>query len=65
MSRAWQVERQLDREEDQLVADFNAGRISREDYNEGMRDLQRDARDAYAQDREDALRDVDAEWGRF
>lgn len=65
MSRAHQIERQLDREEDRLCADLNAGRISRADYNEEMRQLQRDARDAYEEDREDALRNVDAEWGRY
>jgi hypothetical protein len=65
MSRAWQVERQLEREEDRIVEDYNAGRITREEYNAEMRQLQRDARDAYEQDREDAIRDVDAEWGRW
>jgi hypothetical protein len=65
MSRAWQIERQLDREEDRLLADYNAGSISREDYNAEMRQLQHDAREAYEMDREEALRDVDADWGRF
>lgn len=65
MSRAWQVERQLDREEDRIVRDFNNGVISREEYNAEMRQLQRDAREAYEMDREDAQRAVDEEWGRW
>ncbi len=60
-----QVERAAEREEDALTADFNEGRITRDEYNKQMREIQRDVQAAYEQDREDALRDVDAEWGRW
>ena len=65
MSRAWQAERAMEREENALADDYNSGRISLEEYNQGMRELQRDVRAAYEEDREDALRDLDAEWGRW
>lgn len=65
MSRAWQVERQLDREENRIVEAFNRGDMSRDEYNTEMRQLQRDAREAYESDREDAMRAVDEEWGRW
>lgn len=65
MSRVDQLERAAEREEDALADDFNNGLITREEYNSRMRDIQRDMREAYEQDREDALRDVDAEWGMF
>lgn len=63
MSRAYNTERAMEREEDRLTRDFNDGLITREDYNAAMRDLQADMRAAYEMDREDALRDIDAEWG--
>lgn len=65
MTRAEQMERAMDREEESLANDLANGLISREEYNRQMRELQRDARDAYEMDREDALREVDAEWGRW
>ena len=43
-----------EREEDSLVRDFNEGRISREEYNKAMRDLQREVRDAAHQEAQDA-----------
>jgi len=60
-----QVERAAEREEDALTADFNNGLITRDEYNKQMREIQRDVPAAYEQDREDALRDVDTEWGRW
>ena len=63
MSRAWQAERAADREEDALARDLAEGRISQATYNAEMRNIQREFRDAYEQDREDALRSVDDEWG--
>lgn len=63
MSRVDQSERAAELEEDALADDYNNGLITREEYNSRMRDIQRDVREAYEQDREDALRDVDAEWG--
>lgn len=65
MSRAWNAERMADREEEALARDLNEGRITRDQYNAAMKELQRDVRDAYEMDREDALRDVDAEWGKW
>ena len=63
MSRAYQVERQLDREEDRLSRDYNSGLISREDYNQGLRELQQEARDAYQQDLDEAAERVRDDWG--
>lgn len=63
MSRARQVERQLDREERRLWDDYNAGLISQADYNAEMRELQRDAREAYEQDMWEAQERVKDEWG--
>ena len=65
MTRAWNAETAADREAEQLLRDFNEGLITREDYNAAMRELQRVVRDAYEMDREDALREVDNEWGRW
>lgn len=63
MSQADQVERMADREADDLAERFNSGEITREQYDAGMRDIQREVRAAYEEDREAALRDVDADWG--
>lgn len=63
MSRAHQVERQLDREENRLVDALNRGDISRADFNAEMKQLQRDAREAYQADRQEALERVRDEWG--
>lgn len=63
MSRADQTNRQLDSEEDRLSQAYTDGSISREDYNAEMRQLQRDAREAYAQDVEDAQQRVRDDWG--
>jgi hypothetical protein len=63
MGRAWQIERQLDREEARLEKQLNDGSMSRAEYNDEMRQLQRDAREAYEQDLEDAQRAVRDEWG--
>lgn len=63
MSRVEQVERQLDCEADALGESLASGEISNSEFNDRMRDLQRDARDAYEQDREDALEAVRDEWG--
>lgn len=65
MSRAWQAERAAEREEDALARDYNEGRITQKEYNDAMREIQRDMQAAYEQDREDALRDVDGDWGRW
>jgi hypothetical protein len=65
MSRVDQVERMADREAEHLAEQLESGAITREQYNDGMREIQRDVRAAYEEDREDALRDVDADWGRL
>lgn len=65
MSRADQAERAADREAEYYAERFASGEITREEYNRQMQELQRDVRDAYEQDREDALREVDAEWGNW
>jgi hypothetical protein len=53
-----------DREEEALGRDLSEGRITSAQYNAEIRNLQREIRYAYEQDREDALRNVDDEWGR-
>lgn len=63
MSRAHQVERQLQREEDRIVEAFNRGELSRQEYNDEMRQLQREAREAYEQDLYDAQQAVRNDWG--
>ena len=63
MSRAFQIDRHIDREEERLSRDYANGAISREDYNAEMRELQREARDAYQADLEDATARVRDEWG--
>lgn len=40
------IERQIEREEEWLLKQFNEGIITREEFNTAMRDLQRDYRDA-------------------
>ena len=56
-------ERALEREEQALADDYSAGRISLSEYNEGMRELQRDVRAAYEEDQQDALDRVRNDWG--
>jgi len=62
--RRSQIERMLDREETALVEDLNAGRISNAEFNEAMRDLQREAREAYQEDLHEAQERVRDEWGQ-
>lgn len=63
MSRAWQAERMLAREEEALSRDYESGALTREEYNAAMRDLQREARAMYEEDVQDAYDRVRDEWG--
>jgi hypothetical protein len=45
---------QYDREEDQICADYNEGKITLKEYNDAMKELQRDYRDAMMQSAQDA-----------
>lgn len=63
MSRAEQFARYADREEAQLWKDYNAGLISRDDYNRAMQELQREGRAAMEEDAYEAQRAVEDEWG--
>lgn len=63
MSRAHQIERMLDREEEGLSKAYDEGLISRAEYNEAMRELQREARYAFQEDMDDARDRVRDEWG--
>ena len=65
MSRAWQAERLADREEEALSRDLSEGKITVAQYNAEIRNLQREIQRAYEDDREDALRAVDDDWGRY
>lgn len=63
MSRAWQAERQAERE--QKVADelYANGTLTREEHNEASREIERELRNAYQEDLEDAQQAVRDEWG--
>ena len=63
MNRSEQMTRAADREEEHYAQLLAEGSITREQYSAYMREIAQDARAAYEQDREDALRDVDADWG--
>jgi hypothetical protein len=63
MSKAWQMDRALEREEESLARDLSEGRITNAEYNSQMRELQRDARTAYEEDLWDAQQRVREEWG--
>lgn len=65
MSRADAFERYADREEERLLRDFNEGLITREEYNAAMRELQREARDAYQADIDEAHERVRDDWGQW
>lgn len=65
MSRAWQAERAAEREQHAIDEAYARGEITREEHNRQSREIERDVRDAYEADREDALRAVDDEWGRW
>lgn len=63
MSRAHQIARHVEREEDRLQKDYAAGLISRHDYNQGLRDIAQEEREAYQADQDDAAEQVRNEWG--
>lgn len=63
MSRAHQIDSHIDREEARLCEQLNRGEISPADYNDEMRALQRETRDAYQADLDDAVERVRDEWG--
>lgn len=65
MNRSEQMTRAADREEEYYAQQLAEGSITREQYNAYMREIAQDVRAAYEQDREDALRDVDADWGNW
>ena len=62
---AWAAERAMEREQDALDRDYAEGRITRAEHNAASRELERDLRAAYEEDCENALREVDEEWGRW
>jgi len=63
LSRAGEVERQAEREQDILDEQLESGEISKAQYNREMQDLQRDVRGAFEQDQLDALEQVRNDWG--
>ena len=63
MSRAEQFARYADREEARLSEDYNAGLITREEYNSAMLELAREGRAAHEEDVYEARRAVDEDWG--
>lgn len=56
------IERQADREEASAEKLYNDGTITLEQYRKEIREINRDAREAYAEAREEALEDVRREW---
>ena len=46
MTMSWQVERQLEREEANLEQELEEGTITQKEYNDAMRELQRNYRAA-------------------
>lgn len=64
-NRAWQIDRLVDREEEYWGKQLAEGLITLEEYNTEMRNLQREVREAYEADLEDARREVDADWGNW
>ncbi len=56
-------ERAIEREEQFLEDQLVDGSITQDEYNKEMRELQRDIQGEYERDRENALRQVDDEWG--
>ena len=63
MSRAHRIESYIDREEARLSKEYAEGLISRAEYNDEMRALQREVKDAYQEDLDDAYKRVRDEWG--
>lgn len=53
---------QFEREEDQLVQDLNAGRITRDEFNRQMRELTRDYQAAANESAERAYDEEMARW---
>lgn len=63
MSRVWQAERAAEREQEALDAEFAAGEITRDEHNRRTREIEREMRDAYQADLDDAADRVRDEWG--
>ncbi len=63
MSRAYQAERAMEREQNALDQDFADDRITLEEYRRATRELERDLRACYEEDQEEALRAVREDWG--
>lgn len=56
------IQSQFEREEDRLAADFEAGRITNEQYSRELRELRRDFRDAMREREERAFYDQETGW---
>lgn len=63
MSRAYQAQRAMEREQLVLDRDYADGTLSAEDYRRACRELERELQAAYAEDQEEAQRAVRDEWG--
>lgn len=63
MSRAYQIDRHIDREEARLSELLNRGEITPGEFNAEMRLLQQEAREAFQEDMDDAQQQVRDEWG--
>ena len=59
----YNFERYLERAEESLCKRLDTGEISHAEFELEMKALRDEERDAYMQDREDAMARVDDEWG--
>lgn len=57
------IENHLDHELGRLDQQFEEGLISRDEYNDAVRDLEREAKDEYQSYREERIREIDEEMG--
>lgn len=60
---SWQIERSYEREAEALQRQYDEGQLTRQEFNEAMRQLDRDARDAYEEERQRAHDEVDQQFG--
>lgn len=57
--------RWFDRAADQLEQELADGLITNAQFHAAMADLRRELRDQHAEEREEAVRNVDRDWGEY
>lgn len=63
MTHPWQIERAYERMAEELADRHEHGELTDAEYNDAMRELDREARDEYEQARAEAMEELEAEWG--